>query len=134
MKRQRFRVRPKLQKDNDSCNSKSLSSASVGATVIGMASVTTPEGSCLKKTVTFSREVLEHYCFRDENPSTFLEDHGLTNTNRTPVTVFPNAAELRIDQAKAIRKAQDLYREVYGSANEPPTSSEDNPRQADQST
>ena len=66
MKRQRLRVRPRLLKDNDSCaNSKSLSSTSVGATVIGKATVTTPEGRFLEKTVTFSREALEHYCFQE---------------------------------------------------------------------
>ena len=79
MKRQRLRVRPRLLKDNDSCaNSKSLSSTSVGATVIGKATVTTPEGRFLEKTVTFSREALEHYCFRERNPSTFAEVDSLT--------------------------------------------------------
>ena len=79
MKRQRLRVRPRLLKDNDSCaDSKSLSSASAGATVKGMATVTIPEGRFLEKTVTFSREALEHYCFRERNPSTFAEVDGLT--------------------------------------------------------
>ena len=79
MKRQRLRVRPRLLKDNDSCaNSKSLSSASVGATVIGTATVTTPKGRYLEKAVTFSREALEHYCFQERNPSTFAEVDSLT--------------------------------------------------------
>ena len=79
MKRQRLCVRPRLLKDNDSCaDSKSLSSASAGATVKGMATVTIPEGRFLEKTVTFSREALEHYCFRERNPFTFAEVDGLT--------------------------------------------------------
>ena len=79
MKRQRLRVRPRLLKDNDSCaDSKSLSSASAGATVIGMAIVTIPERRFLEKTVTFSREALEHYCFQERSPSTFAEVGSLT--------------------------------------------------------
>ena len=123
LERHRFRVRPDNLKDHDNCQiAKSLSSAPADATTNGLAFVSAQKVNRLRKVVSFSREALKHYHFRKRCPSTYAEDYGLTNTNRTPVKYFPSEVELRLAQARAKHNAKELYMEVYGSANESVTS------------